>query len=421
MKFDTVIIGGGLCGLMAGIRLAERNQKVAIVSSGQSALHFCAGSFGLLGRLAGKEIKNPLDGISHLNSKHPYQIMGRDAVQYYAVEAKETLAKAGIETYGLVEDNHITLTPFGAPKSAWLTLDGYYCSFEDKLPKLDNVVIISLKGFLEAYPSFIATNLSKLGKKCRIEVLDVPSISKLRAANYDMRTISIAKHLKEEEIREIANAINATVDAEETVFFPAVIGDKDASLCRLLKELVKNPIFFSPTLPVSVAGVRTQHLLQHKFEKLGGTLLQGDKVVKGFLEGTKVKCLETQNFEEDHLYADNYVLSTGFLFGEGIVATPFQFKETVFGLDLVSSDSREDWYTNNFFSEQPYMNYGVSFTEDFHPCKDGAIINNLYVAGSILSNCNSLAEESGGGIAMLTALKVADSICGIEKAESKIK
>ena len=50
MKFDYIIIGGGLCGLSAGIRLAEQGKKTAIVSSGQSALHFCAGSFGLLGK-----------------------------------------------------------------------------------------------------------------------------------------------------------------------------------------------------------------------------------------------------------------------------------------------------------------------------------------------------------------------------------
>jgi len=45
MKFQTIIIGGGLSGLIAGIKLLKAGRKVAIISSGQSALHFCSGSF----------------------------------------------------------------------------------------------------------------------------------------------------------------------------------------------------------------------------------------------------------------------------------------------------------------------------------------------------------------------------------------
>ena len=60
MNFDTIIIGGGLTGLTAAIASAERGERTAIISAGQSALHFSSGSFELLGAIDGTPVTNPV-------------------------------------------------------------------------------------------------------------------------------------------------------------------------------------------------------------------------------------------------------------------------------------------------------------------------------------------------------------------------
>lgn len=409
MKFDYIVIGGGLCGLTAGIRLASKNKKVAIVSSGQSALHFCSGSFGLLGNVNGELVSNPVKGAESLPENHPYSLLGSEMATL-AKDAKEILTNAGIKLNGEAEKNHYTLTPFGEVRSSWLTLNEYP-AFEsaEKLP-FKKVLAVNINGFLESYPTFLAENLGKAGVPVRVETIDIEKIAALRKAKFDMRTITVAKHIDDAAIEELANKINSIAAEGETVLVPAIIGLKNYNQIEKLKSLVKNEVYCIPTLPVSLGGVRSQTLLEKYFEALGGTFLLGDHVETGNIEGDVVKDIVTANLSEDHLTADAYILATGSYLCEGLIANPNGFTEPVFGLTVKSPENRDEWYAEDFFAPQPYMSFGVEVDKEFHPMKEGKSIKNLYAAGSVLAHCKSLDEDSGAGCAMLTGLKVADLV-----------
>ena len=111
MKFDVVIIGGGLAGLTCGIRLQGMGVKCAVVSAGQSALHFSSGSFDLLNKLPdGSDVVNPLKSAEKLDAVHPYGKIG-SSLEFYAAEAKKQLIESGVVVSGYVCRNGFEVLP----------------------------------------------------------------------------------------------------------------------------------------------------------------------------------------------------------------------------------------------------------------------------------------------------------------------
>ncbi len=411
MKYNSIIIGGGLSGLLAGIRLAKAGQKVAIISSGQSALHFSSGSFGLLGSVDGHSVTNPVEGIKNLPAVHPYSKVGAEKVISHAAEVKNLLSEAGLTFKGDATANHYHLTPIGRCRPAWLTLDDYATCEDLAAIKWKKVAIINFKGYLDFYPEFIADELKKKGIVSVSYTLSLPDLERLRKSSSEMRATAIAKYLKGDNLDLFATEINRVLTPDiDMVLIPAVVGlDSEKPLVDL-RSKVKAPLSCVPVIPMSVGGLRCQMALRRYFESLGGVYFLGDSVSSGYMKAARMVSVETVNLAPVSLFADNFILATGSFFSHGLVAEPHKVVEPVFNLDVRVPSDRDEWFRKNLFEAQPFMEFGVDTDPQFRVKKDGKVIENVYAAGAILGGCNPLKEESGAGVATVTALEVADLI-----------
>lgn len=416
MKFDTVIIGGGLAGLVCGIRLQKAGKKCAIVSAGQSAMHFSSGTFDLLGRLPdGTEIVNPIEALKKLPENHPYSVLGEEKVRKYVEEIPTFLTDCGIKVSGNAYANSWRITPTGERKPSWLTL-GDFTSLKSKDEKVGSkVLIVNILGYLDFNTKFLADSFEKQGTRCRIDAIRLEEMERLRKNPSEMRATNIARVMDRDGVWEkAADQVKKMIKDEDVVVLPSVFGLRDSSVVDRLRETIGIKTVFVATMPPSVPGIRSQMTLKAEFERKGGRFFMGDTAVDAdFDENGHIRSIGTVNFGNIRLYAENFVLASGSFFSKGLIATPDRIIEPIFGIDLSYAEGREQWFDKNFWKRQNYISYGAKVSKFLHASIDGKPIANLYAIGSVIAGSNTLYEGCGGGIAMITALSVADSI--IEK------
>lgn len=405
MRYETIIIGGGLSALVSGIALAKEGKRVAIISSGQSALHFSSGSMELcsLG-------ENPIEAISKLDADHPYSVLGIERVAESLKQGRAILEQAGVKLRGSMDRNHYRLTPIGQFKPAWLTIDDYV-----SVPSLDEmpwrkVLLVNFDGYLDFFPKFIASGLAKFGVESRIESISLPELDNLRQSTTEMRASNIARMMSGEVLEKLAERVNTLLSDEDVVMMPAVVGLYDTKPVEQLRSLVERDLFFVPTIPASVLGVRTQMQLRSYFKSLGGDYFLGDNVVSGRVEGSKLLSVQTSNHEDVVLSADNFIMATGSFFSHGLIADSDRVYEPVLGLDLRSAGQRSEWYDKDLYSEQPYMKFGVEYNSQLQASIKGCVIENLYVAGAILAGQSAIEQGTGAGVAISSAIVVANNV-----------
>lgn len=410
MKFNTIIIGGGLSALAAGITLRKAGQQVAIITAGESTLHFNGGSLDLLGYdMKGNAVEQPLQAIAELPETHPYHRV--NDVEAKTVEAATLLKEAGYPMTGEANHNHWRLTPIGLTKPTWLTTEGMVaCKEGGRLP-WKSVTVVDIIGFLDAPLTFLIDNIAKTGVEVERVSLSTPQLSAARLSPSEMRATNLAKVLaRPGALNSLANALNNLSPKGEVVLLPAVLGLEDPTMTTQLKKLVRHPLATFATMPPSVPGACLQNHLRRHFVKLGGILLANHTVTDGELTNGHLTYVKTDRLVEEKLEAENFILATGSFQSRGLRSDYTGVTETIFGLDVDAAEKRSDWTADYVFDDQPYMRFGVKTDDQLHVSKDGHTINNLYAAGAILSGNDPIRQADAEGVALLTGLQAAHNI-----------
>lgn len=412
MKFDNIIIGGGLSGLLCGIALAREGRHVAAIAAGQSTLHFSSGSFDILGYDAdGQVVTSPFEAIKQLEASHPYHFVGIENVPLLATQALRIFTECGLSGQGGVAHNHFRMTPIGSLRPTWFTLDDYLTVQTPQAFPYKKVLLVNVPGFMDFPVSLITEGLHRLGAEVETALVSVPSLMHRRQSPSEMRSANLAKVLaRDKKLQQIAARINKAATEVEAVIMPAIVGMDSQEAVAFIRSRVQKPLHFVSTLPPSVPGVRVQTLLRKHFANLGGVYMLGNTVTGGHVEDGRLRYVETSLLPDERLEAEDFVLATGSFASDGLKSNYERVFEPIFDLDTTAPADRMQWVTSSVFDDQPYRSYGVKVNASMQAQKGGQTISNLYVAGAVLGGHNAAKLADGAGVDMVTALRVAQYI-----------
>ena len=424
MNFDVAIIGGGLAGLTCGIALQQRGKRCVIINNGQAAIDFASGSLDLLSRMPdGSVVENINENLTALRTAlpaHPYSLLGAEKVIAKAQDFERLANALNLDLIGSSEKNHWRVTGLGSLRGAWLSPNSVPTVQGNETFPHKRIAVLGIEGYHDFQPQLLATNLVLNPQFAHCEVtsgfLNIPQLDELRQNAREFRSVNIAQLLEHKlAFNDLVSEIIESAQGANAVLLPACFGLENQEFMNALRDATKLALFELPTLPPSLLGMRQRIQLRRKFESLGGLMINGDSALNAHFEGDRVHCIKTRLLEDEEIIADNFVLAAGSFFSKGLVSEFDKIYEPVFESDIIGVESFNDkdrfsWTNHRFANPQPYQSAGVAINEHCQVQKCGQFLVNLYATGNVIGGFNALELGCGSGVAVVTALTVADEI-----------
>ena len=270
--------------------------------------------------------------------------------------------------------------------------------------KEGDALIVGFKGFKDFYAHYVADQLN-----CRGITLSLPEVS-----HRETTATALARLMEKESFREtIGGEIKKQLHGETKVGLPALLGMNDPIQVKEdLEEIMGAKVFEIPILPPSIPGMRIFNRFKEWLIQRGVTFLLGYSVSRATLKGKRCEGIEVLHPPISTSYSsDHYILATGRFIGGGLVADEEKISESVFDFPVAQPREREEWFQKSFFSNLPHPVHqaGILTDSSLRPVdeKGNLILENVWIAGSILAHHHCIDEKSREGIEISTGYMAA--------------
>lgn len=415
MTYDAVVIGVGLAGLTAALRLAEQGLRVVVVAKGVGGTHLAPAVIDVLG-YDGGPVESPARALPDFATRHPGHPYGRLSVEVIRSSLdwfRERLEE--LEYQGGLDENLLLPTAVGVAKPTALAPRTMAAG---DLRAGGRFVFVGLRGLKDFYPAYLAENLSRAtlpgGASASARAVELaPPLGEER----DVSGVGFARRFDRPDFREtIMRELRPHLVPGEVVGFPAVLGLWRArEVCQELEAGLRHPVFEVPTLPPSVGGMRVFESMTAALRREGARIVVGSTVSGAEIDERRLVGVVAQTAGRPRTYrARSFVLASGGFSSGGLQVDSYgRVRETVLDLPLVGAPAPgEPRFKPGYFDDHPMARTGLAVDEQFRPLDaEGApAFENLHAAGATLGGAAPWREGSGNGLSLATGYAAASAI-----------
>ncbi len=413
MFYDVIVIGAGLAGLMAAEVAQERGARVLILAKGMGSLPLTSGCVDGLGYFPSSSpvpVSSPLGALSRLKEfhpQHPYSKLGMEKILPALKQFQDLTGSDALPYAGRFDSNILIPTSLGTFHPTCLVPETMK---NGNLSLPGRILLLGFEGLKDFSVYLTAENLNLLQARGIIAPsFRAETLAKMDLGKKALNSLNLAGALDEEDFRgHLARQIQPLLKPGEKLGLPAVLGFRSSHAAWTdLQKKLGTEIFEIPLPPPSIPGLRLYNLIRSHLQGKGVRTIIGLSLLKPITGAGEIKGIELGESRKSPIYrASAYVLATGKFVGGGLDAQPNRIFETLFDLPVQYPRNRKEWFNPQLLTPagQPFNSFGVEVNENLQPIDTAGKIlyRNLYAAGGILAHADSIAEKSGGGVAIAT-------------------